>query len=293
MKKKAIKDNPLVSVITPVFNSIKYLEICIQSVLSQSYPYIEHVFVDGGSSDGTLDLLASYRARYPDRIRFISEPDKGHGDAWNKGWKMAGGDVFGWLGSDDAYEPDAVMMIVEFFRSNPDAYFVHGNCNVINESGEVIRKIQARDFDLKVALSDSIHGATPSMFYKREVIEKVGAVDPAIIASDFDFCVKAVKSFKIYRIEKVLSNFRMHKHSTSGLEGINRIYRREHFRIIRRHGGRILSFYSIRYFTLEVVDWLRPVLGPVYPFAYNIYDGLRRRIKLIDVLLDKIFPRLN
>ena len=81
--------NPLVSIITPVLNGIKYLETCIQSVLSQSYPYIEHIFIDGGSSDGSLDILTNYKAKYPDRIRFISEPDKGACDAWNKGLEMA------------------------------------------------------------------------------------------------------------------------------------------------------------------------------------------------------------
>jgi len=284
-------NNPLVSVITPVFNGIKYLDICIKSVLSQSYPYIEHVFVDGGSTDGTLDLLASYKTRYTNRIRCVSEPDKSVCDAWNKGWKIAKGDIFGWLGTDDTYEQDTVMTVVEFFRANPDAYYLFGNCNVINERGEVIKKCPTKDFDLKDAFNDCIQLPTPSSFYKREVIAKVGPMDASINACDFDFNIKVGKVFQIYRIEKVLANFRIHKDSVSGSEGIDKIYRREHFMLIRRHGGRILSFYGMRYFTLEVVDWLRPVLGPIYPFAYNIYDALRRRIKLIDVLLGKIFPR--
>jgi len=287
-----MKDNPLVSVITPVFNSIKYLEIGIQSVLRQSYPYIEQVFIDSGSTDGTLDLLASYKARYPDKIRFISEPDRGVCDAWNKGWKMAKGDILGWLGADDTYEPGAIMTIVDFFRSNPGAYFLNGGCNVINERGEVIRKYPVKDFDLKDLFNDCmLYMANTSAFYKREVIEKTGPMDTTINACDFDFLFKVGKVFQIYQTEKVLSNFRIHKDSVSGSEGINKIYRREHFMVIRRHGGRVLSFYGVRYFTLEVVDWLRPVLGPVYPFAYNIYDVLRRRIKLMDMLLGKILPR--
>lgn len=189
MENKGTTDNPLVSVITTVLNGVKYLEICIESVLSQSYPYIEHVFVDGGSSDGTLDVLASYKAKYPNRIRFISEPDKGSGDAWNKGLRMAKGDIFGWLGSDDTYEPDAIMTVVDFFRSNPDAYFVYGGCNYINEKGEIIGKFPTKDFDLEEAINDACCIALPSAFYKREVIEKVGLVDTRETGVELDYYI--------------------------------------------------------------------------------------------------------
>ena len=290
-EKESKQDNPLVSIITPVFNGIKYLEHCIQSVLNQSYPYIEHILVDGGSTDGTLDMLSSYQDKHPDRIKFISEPDKGAGEAANKGWRMAKGEIFGLLGSDDVYEPEAIMTVVEFFRANPDAYFVFGDCNVINEKGEVIGKSPAKDFDLAAAINDSCCLPFTSAFYKREVIEKVGPWDTSLYANDLDYAIRVGKTFKIHWIKRVLSNFRIHKDSVSGSEGINKIYRREHFKVIRRHGGQIHSFYGIRYFTLEVVDWLRPVLGSIYPSAYNVYDALRRRIKLMDMLLGKIFPR--
>jgi len=88
---KSTIDNPPVSIITPVLNAIKYLEACIQSVLHQSYPHIEHIFVDGGLTDGTLEMLANYQAKYRDRITFISEPDKSAGEAWNKGFRIARG----------------------------------------------------------------------------------------------------------------------------------------------------------------------------------------------------------
>ncbi len=106
------KDKTLVSVITPVLNGVKYLEECIQSVLKQGYPNIEHILVDGASTDGTEEMLASYQAKYPDRIRFISEPDEGIGVAMNKGLWMAKGGIFGGLMADDFYEPEAVQAVV-------------------------------------------------------------------------------------------------------------------------------------------------------------------------------------
>lgn len=266
-KRKTTADNPLVSIITPVFNGIKYLEASIQNVLCQSYPYIEHVFVDGGSTDGTLEMLSSYKAKYPDRIRFISEPDKNACDAWNKGWKMARGNILGWLGSDDVYEPDAILTVVKFFRSNPDAYFVFGDYKFINERNEIIEKPPHKDFNLEEAIEYSCCISTPSAFYKREVIEKVGFLDTSINACDLDYWIRVGKVFHIYRIEKVLSTFRLHKDSISGSKGA-KIYPREFFIISRRHGGHIFSLYGIKYFGQVMVEWLRPVLGHIYPFIY-------------------------
>jgi len=267
--KGSITYNPLVSIITPVLNGIKYLETCIQSVLNQSYPYIEHVFVDGGSTDGTLDMLASYQAKYPERIRFISEPDKSAGEAWNKGWRMAKGEILGWLGSDDVYESDAIMTVIEFFRANPDAYFVFGDCNYINEKGETIRKVLTKDFDLEEAINDACYMPCTSAFYKREVIEKVGFLDTRETGVDLDYWIRVGKVFQIHRIEKLLSNFRFHKDSVSGAKGAFKMYSREGYIVSRRHGGRILSGYGVRYFGAHVIELLRPVLGHLYPFIYH------------------------
>ncbi len=170
--------NPLVSIITAILNDVKYLEECIQSVSNQSYPYIEHIIADGGSTDGTVDILSRYQAKYPDRVRFISEPDKGSGDATNKAFRMARGQIIGVIGSDDMYEPGAIQIVVEFFRANPDAYFVFGGCNHINEKGEVIARFpNTRDFNLDEIIKVGCYVPTTSSFYRREVVEKVGVFD--------------------------------------------------------------------------------------------------------------------
>ncbi len=263
--KEGITDNPLVSIITPVLNGIKYLEACVQSVLSQSYPYIEHIFVDGGSSDGTLDVLTNYSNKYSNRIRFISGPDKNAGEAWNKGLRRAKGEILGWLGADDTYQPDAIMTVVEFFKANPDAYFVFGDCNYINKKGEVIKKFPTKDFDLRETINDRCHIPCPSAFYKREVIEKVGLLDTREIGVELDYWIRIGKIFQIHRIEKVLSNFRVHKDSVSGSRGAGLMYAREYYIINRRYGGRIFSAYR-RYLRAIIIELLRLILGPLYPF---------------------------
>ena len=99
------------SIITPVRNGERFLVSCIESVLSQSYPDVEHIFVDGRSTDGTLTILAEYSKTHPDRIKYVSGYDNSIGEAWNKGLRMATGDVFGWLGADDILYPDALRLI--------------------------------------------------------------------------------------------------------------------------------------------------------------------------------------
>ena len=271
-------DKLLVSIITPVLNGIKYLEPCIQSVLSQSYPYIEHVFIDGGSTDGTLDMLISYRAKYPDRIRFISEPDKGPCDAWNKGLGMAKGEILGWLGSDDMSEPDAIMTVVEFFRTNPDAYFVFGDCNYINENGKIIGKYRTKDFNLKEMINDLNPIPCSSAFYKREVIEKVGFTDTSLYAWDLDYWIRVGKVFQIHRIEKVLSNFRIHKESQRGSKEAGKIYAIDGFIVSRRHGGSIFSPRGRRYIMFVII---RPLLiRPLLPILIRIYYFIKYKTKI-------------
>jgi glycosyltransferase involved in cell wall biosynthesis len=259
---------PLVSIITPVRNGIKYLEECIQSVLNQTYANIEHVFIDGGSSDGTVEMLTQYQSKYPGRIRFTSEPDSSAGEAWNKGWKIARGDILGWLGADDVYEPDAIMTVAEFFQTRPEAYFVFGGCNFINEKGRVIGKFITRDFDLKRAINNACYIPCPSAFYRREVIEKVGILDTRERGVELDYWIRVGKAFKIYRIEKSLSNFRMHKESFSNSREAAKTYAREGFTINQRHGGSIFSTRVFRYLLYKsvILAWILPAKASVYRF---------------------------
>lgn len=263
-EKKGTLDNPLVSIISTVLNGIKYLEASLQSVLNQSYPLIEYIFVDGGSSDGTVEMIASYRAMYPDRIRFFSEPGKGQVKQWNTGLKMAKGEILGWLGQDDMYEPDAIMAVVQFFKSNPDAYFVFGDCNRINEKGKIIGKFPIKDFNLEETINDYCYIPTPSAFYRREVIKKVGLMDTSINASDFDYWIRVGKVFQIHRIEKTLANFRIHRKSISGSRGAMYMLIREGFIISRRYGAGIFSPRGRRYIMFVILRPLLPILVPLY-----------------------------
>lgn len=251
--------DPLVSIVTPVLNGIKYLENSIRSVLDQSYHNIEYIFVDGGSTDGTLDTLAFYKAKYPDSIKVISELDVGIAEATNKGMRIARGEIIGWLSSSDTYERETMSAVVDFFKATPEGYFVFGNCNYINETGEVIGKVPVRDFHLKEAVNDRHRINLTSAFYRREVIERIGMLNE--LGSELDFYVRVAKVFPLHRIDKVLSNSRVHQDATTaGKRGDKRdILRktwREDYLLRRREGVSIFAPAARRYFVFVILDTL-------------------------------------
>src|SRR3989338_5413748 len=108
---------PLVSIVTASYNQAQFIEETLRSVREQDYPNLEHIVIDGASTDGTVDVLRRYEGTY--NMRWISEPDRGHADALCKGFRQATGDILAWLNSDDVYFPGAVTTAVETFRRHP------------------------------------------------------------------------------------------------------------------------------------------------------------------------------
>ncbi len=228
--------------------------------------------MDGGSSDGTLELLASYADRYPGRLIYVSGPDRSAGDAANRGWAIAKGDIFQFMGSDDTLEPDAVETVVEFFRANPHAYFVYGDCNIINDTGEVTGKSPATDFDLKKAVNDFDIWCIPSVsaFYKRAVIETVGLCNTSLYACDTDYWIRVGELFRMHRIEKMLASFRVRHDSFGASSEATKKCIRDHFIISRRHGGSLHSPCARKYYRQVITEGLRPVIGRFYPFMNKV-----------------------
>src|SRR4051794_30278791 len=119
---------PTVSIVTPSFNQAEYIEATIQSVLSQNYPAIEYQVMDGGSTDGTVDVLR----RHEKRLRWVSQRDEGQTDAINKGFAQTSGEILGWLNSDDTYAPGSIAAAVKFLLDNPSVALVYGDADFID-----------------------------------------------------------------------------------------------------------------------------------------------------------------
>ncbi|MDA8157305.1 MAG: glycosyltransferase family 2 protein [Actinomycetota bacterium] len=206
----------LVSVITITFNSKKYLEHTIQSVLDQDYSDIEYIIVDGGSTDGTLDIIRKYETRI---AKWISEPDKGISDAWNKGIKMSSGEIIGLINSDDYYEPGALKAVADIFRENPAVDIIHGNLRLWNamENSFAIEKPPSEPEKTAWRKKLAWH---PTVFVRRRAYEKFGLFDLSYrFAMDYELILRFIKSGAgLFYIDRVLANMR-----TTGIT--NRFYR--------------------------------------------------------------------
>jgi len=168
-----MKTLPTVSIVTPSYNQAFFLEKAILSVLEQDYPNLEYLVVDGGSTDGSVDIIK----KYADRISWwVSEIDRGQADGINKGLARATGEIVAWLNSDDFYQQGAITNAVRALQEHPTAGFVYGNLQVVNEAGETINILTYADWKLKGLMEFKIIGQ-PSVFMRRDVIMEAGYLD--------------------------------------------------------------------------------------------------------------------
>ncbi|RCW50897.1 glycosyltransferase family 2 protein [Paenibacillus prosopidis] len=200
---------PLVSVITPSFNQARYIRQTIESVLSQDYPNIEYIVVDGGSSDGTLEILQSY-GHLGDRFRYISEPDNGQSHALNKGLHMANGQIIGWLNSDDTYLPGAIRKAVEMFRANPQFGMVYGKAYYTDENNVVLRPYAVEPYK-KERLFETCFICQPAAFIRADVFRSMNGVDESLkFCMDYDLWIRVSKNHPLGYIDDVLATSRLH-----------------------------------------------------------------------------------
>lgn len=165
----------LVSVVVPCLNRAHFLVPTIESILQQDHPYIECIVVDGGSTDGTIQILKSYG----DRIKWLSEPDNGHADAINKGWRISKGEILAWLNADDVWVvPNAASQAVAYLQAYPEVDVVYGDCGSIDISGNVVGMTYLHEWDLEYAVEYCDHCIPqPAAFLRRSIVEKVGWLD--------------------------------------------------------------------------------------------------------------------
>ena len=247
-----LKD-PLVSVVTPSFNQARYLEATIQSVLSQAYPNLEYIIVDGGSTDGSLEIIRKYANRL---AWWVSEKDQGQTDALNKGFGRCRGEIFAWLNSDDTYEPGALSSAVKLLQADPEIGLVYGGANYINETGRVIGKYPAAQTDLRRLRQGYVHIPQQASFFRADLWQSVGPLDPSFyFAMDYDLWVRIAGRAQIKYIPQTWANFRLH---TAGktVTADDRCWP-EMVRVHYRDGGNFFSLIMAKYY-------LRRAIAPIW-----------------------------
>jgi len=206
------------SIITITRNSSRYLEQTVRSVLSQEYPDLEYILVDGGSTDGTLDLIRRYAAE-DSRIRWISEPDRGISDAMNKGIGLATGEIIAHLHSDDRYPAaDVLSRVAAAFRQHPDALWLTGGEYIVDEEGAILREIRVRRYSYRKLVRSNfiLHPAT---FVRSEGFRRAGVFDSTRThAMDYDLWLRLGILGDPLVVDAPLACFRLHEGSLSTAE---------------------------------------------------------------------------
>lgn len=209
-------NTPLVSIITPSYNQAEFLEDTILSVLNQDYPRIEYFIIDGGSTDGSVDIIR----KYEDHLAYwVSEPDRGQSHAINKGLRRAIGDILGWLNSDDTLTAGAVRRAVECLTDTGEIDMVYGNAARIDTHGNFVSlpkmTAQTPEFGLKTVIAEGIV-TQPGAFWRRRIMDKIGLLNEDLhYVMDYEFWVRmALAGGRFKRLAgEPVANFRLSENS--------------------------------------------------------------------------------
>jgi len=232
-------DLPRISLVTSSYNQARFIARTIESVMAQDFPNVDHIVVDGMSTDGTADVLA----RYP-HLRVIREPDRGQADAINKGFRAATGDIFGFLNSDDTLEPGALRHVADAIDAKAGRHIVMGRCRFIDEDDRFVGVEHPSAFDSHRRVLEIWKGhclPQPAVFWTREVWDACGpmTVDEPLML-DYDLFCRFSARYAFHRIEPVLANYRLHTQSkTSSVTDEQRL--EQAIAVSRRYWGSPLT----------------------------------------------------
>lgn len=233
----------LISIIVPNYNGAKYLQQCLDSILRQGYLNNDAVLMDGGSTDRSLEIARSY----DDRIAVISERDNGQSDAINKGIARCGGEIIGYLNSDDVLEPDCLDRVCRYFVENPDAEWLVGGCRVFGEDTEEwVLQPEGWNRLLDTVLPWSrpqryVFPQSGACFMRRRLVERLGPYDTGLHYSmDMEYYARAAFSGAVMRVvPEILAGWRIHRDSKSWTRGCAYAFRKDECAILERYLPRL------------------------------------------------------
>jgi len=234
---------PRVSIVTPSYNQGQFLERTILSVLNQNYPNLEYIIIDGGSTDGSVEIIRKYEKYLS---YWVSEKDKGQADAINKGFQKSTGSIIAWLNSDDTYLPEAFYKIMKNFKQNPEADLIFGDIYFINEHDKRIGELKFTEFDFKTLIYEGGNLHQTGTFWTRKIYEEVGGLNSNYkFCMDYDFFCRVANVGKLNHMRDFLANFRIHADAKSAT--INHIGCKEHQEIMKRYIPKDLNKRNLKY----------------------------------------------
>lgn len=205
-------NSPVVSVVIPSYNHARFLEQAIESVLAQDYPHLELIVIDDGSTDGSVEVLRKYTGRF----HWERQENQGQAAAVNRGWRMARGELLGYLSADDFLLPHAVRASADRLARNLETVVCYCDFNLVDPEGRHIRRVQAPDFDYRRMVTQGVCPPGPGAFFRRAAFEKAGPWDGAFRQyGDYDFWLRLGLLGRFERIPEVLASYRVHEGSQS------------------------------------------------------------------------------
>jgi glycosyltransferase involved in cell wall biosynthesis len=310
-------EQPLVSIVMPTRNHGQFIRRSIDSVLSQTYPHIELLVRDGASTDNTVDILKSYG----DRIRWVSEKDKGQTDAINKGMAETKGQILAYLNSDDILTLDAVERAIRFFQDHPECDLVYGDADYIDADDKIIGQYNTAEFSFERLMNDNCI-CQPASFWRRRIAERTGSFNAELqTAMDYEYWLRVANAGGIiYFTPQKLAQSRLHDDAkTLAMRG--KIFA-EIFQICKEQGGYVSmsyihGFWAYRLFetwfggrwlqrsfphayavpaTLHFAWMLSRIHGDLYAkrfLARSMYDALHQRAPHLAVRLREAWRRFR
>jgi hypothetical protein len=215
---------PKISLVTPVWNSARYLEAAMRSVLSQGYPNLEYIVVDGGSTDGSLEIIRRYESQLHS---WISEPDRGMYDAINKGFARSSGELMGWISATDMLHAGSLFVVGRVFQEFPQVEWITGRPTGFNDEGMAVEILKLRRWSRTSFLAGANrYIQQESTYWRRSLWERAGSRvdDSRRNGSDFELWVRFFRHAQLYSVDALIGGFRSHPDSL-GLQNLAECHR--------------------------------------------------------------------
>lgn len=260
---------PVVSIVTPSLNMGGFVEQAIRSVLTQEYAQLEYIVMDGGSTDGTLDVLR----RYGNELSFESRPDGGAAAAIRRGFECSTGEILAYLNADDLYLPGAVHAAIRAFDENPEAAVVYAEASWIDRNGRSIGRYPTRDFD-PASLARECYLCQPAVFIRRSAYEAVGGIDPGLqYTYDYDLWLRLARRHTFVYLKQPLAQSRMYAENKT--LGSRRKVFRETIETVQRNAG-YAGFGHVYAYACHLLDGRDQFFEPLRPSvaAFALAIGL-------------------
>jgi glycosyltransferase involved in cell wall biosynthesis len=234
---------PKITVITPSYNQAEFLERTIKSVIDENYPNLEYIIIDGGSTDGSVEIIRKYEKYLS---YWVSEKDHGQSHAINKGLRMATGDWIAWQNSDDIYYPGAFSAVAKAVQTHPDVELIIGDMNLINEHDEVIRTFLYANVNFRELAAEGMILSNQVAFWKKTVQNKVGFLDETLhFGFDYDWFLRLTKITPAFSTNKLLGAFRIQPDAKTQVNKTENLH--AHMVVRERHGAKMNGIKSKLY----------------------------------------------